>query len=143
MADINFEFTDNRYDLPLWPSNYVFDFGGDLYYYFIPIQSPPSPVPILFNFNFLFRSLAPTSYDFNFGLFTYKVFSEPANILAICVSSAANINFGKVYAASADKFIVIDLESKTIIDYYTTTHSGSRRKVLKSDDIVDIFIQGV
>jgi hypothetical protein len=145
MADNNFDFTSGGFTGPARPSNYTFDFGGTApYYSFVALPVPTEPPsPPVFNFDFTQEGYSPTNYNFLFGWYNYYLLKGISNnFTAIWADPRASINSGKMYVSSPEAFSIVNLTSKTIYDYYTTTHSGIRNEALQSNDVTDLYIQG-
>jgi purine nucleoside permease len=45
---------------------------------------------------------------------------------------------GRLMVAAANALSVVDLDTNTLIDWYTETHAGAANEVLNSDDITDL-----
>jgi hypothetical protein len=84
-------------------------------------------------------------YGFNFGA-EYPTFSIISSASAVFTAVWADVDAGKdtgkMYVATANSLSVIDLQNKTVFDYYTQTHAGGREETLEQDDIVDINVVG-
>lgn len=73
----------------------------------------------------LFYILAGTSYNF------VAIWAEPD-------ASLANGRFQVASTGTGAGLSVVDLASKTLYDYYTTTASGRANEALESDNIIDL-----
>jgi hypothetical protein len=65
------------------------------------------------------------------------------DFVAVWASIDTTVSGGKIYISTPDNFSIIDLSDESILDYYTTTYTGIRGEVLQSNDVVDLYIQGV
>lgn len=85
------------------------------------------------------------SVDFSFGdsqiIYRY-ILPKGNNFKAIWADSFASKDNGKMYIASPDSFVVVDLLNKSIYDIYTKEISGRSEEKLLSDDIIDINVAG-
>ena len=92
------------------------------------------------DFNFTEGGYTP-DYDFNFGTgatsynFILKGLSD--NFSAIWADTDASLSNGKMYISSAAAFMVVNLSTDLVEDYYTETHAGEAGESLTSNDIVD------
>ena len=97
----------------------------------------------MFNFEFNQNTLQSLNYDFNFGINVrvfYILLGETNNITSVWTTCGANFDSGIMYIGSDNSLNIINLESKSCIDYYTTTHSGIAREVLDDFNITDINV---
>jgi len=62
------------------------------------------------------------------------------NFTAIYADLNSAIGVGKLYIASSAVFSIVDLESKKLVDYYTTTFAGRANETLDQPNIKDINV---
>lgn len=70
----------------------------------------------------------------------YYLFKDTPNFTSVWADVTSSEDTGKVYVASADHLYIIDLNTHTLYDWYSTTRAGKAEETLNSNDIVDINI---
>lgn len=95
------------------------------------------------NFNFNESGYDNTAlYNFNFGAAEavyYYVFKDTPDFTSVWADATAGTDTGKVYIASQDHLYVIDLNTHTLYDWYSTTRAGRAEETL-NNDIIDINV---
>lgn len=71
----------------------------------------------------------------------YKILKGQNNkVNSIWCDENSGLNNGKLYISTNNRFMIINLNTQTLEDHYTTTIPGRSEDVLGSSDIVDITI---
>lgn len=85
------------------------------------------------NLNFARLHEVPAEYDLEFfqGEAITILKGDSDNFTAVWVAN------GRLMVASAAALSIIDLETNTLVNWYTQTH-GASGEVLESDDIIDL-----
>jgi len=94
------------------------------------------------DFNFIAGGYTPST-DFDFGAaenFYYILLGVGDNFTAIWADENATKDTGKVYIGASGYFNVVDLSSKYVYDWYSTTQSGRGGESLEDTNIIDINV---
>ena len=75
------------------------------------------------------------------GFLDYRIlFGSSNNIVAIWADPDASYTNGKFYAATADSFNIVNINTSSLYDRYTNVISGRVKETLDSNDVSDINI---
>jgi len=107
--------------------------------------TPPAGNNADFNFEVAgYAPPAPGEADFDFSTFIYRVLIGSSNIFTgIWADSNAGRNSGKMYAISWGPGVglsVLNLETKSLYDRYTTSYGGRAEETLTNDDTRDLNV---
>lgn len=88
------------------------------------------------NFNFTEAGYSPDS-NFNFGV-NVRIFNilmgESNNFISVWVYN------NKMFIGSNNCLNIVDLESNSVVDFYTTTYGGEANEELDTENILDINV---
>jgi len=99
---------------------------------------------LIFNFKDATYKRPKQPLEFNFiGNIFYILGGNSNNFTAIWADEKASRSSFKFYSASTGhgaSLSVVDLSTKQLVDFYTTSHTGAANEKLTSEDVVDINI---
>jgi len=86
------------------------------------------------NLNFISPGYEPTNYDLEFyqgeALFILKGNSD--SFTAVWIAN------GRLMIASPAALSIVDIDTNTLVDWYTQVEGGAANEVLTNDDIIDL-----